>query len=289
MQENLNNFVVAVEAVTGKPAQRSGRGFRVCCPAHNGDDRNLYIGPGRGSIIIKCHSHDCTRADILRAAGVDHRTLKTDHTGPIDQTKRRQFELEEARQHQLAADVAYRLWHHESRAMDGCAQHQYLIKKRIKPHGTRLYKGWLIIPMFVGTELVNLQKIGWPHPTTGKTQKYFIPGGRVKGASCAIGWRDDAETILVAEGFATAATLHEQTNEPVVMAFSSWNMTAVARQLRAANPLAKLVIAGDNDIHGKGQQAATKAAAACGGVVFLPPTVGDWNDYYAAIMRRAQR
>ena len=85
-------------------------------------------------------------------------------------------------------------------------------------------------------------------------------------------------TIVIAEGYATAATIHEATGRPVVVAFDCGNLKAVAEAVRAAHPERELMIAGDNDhstkINGElvnvGALKAEEAAQAVGGIWTAP-------------------
>jgi len=70
MNDVLNRVVAAIEAANTKPAQNSGKGFRLQCPAHGGDDRNLYIADGDNRLLITCHSHHCDPKDILESVGL---------------------------------------------------------------------------------------------------------------------------------------------------------------------------------------------------------------------------
>ncbi len=68
---SLLDFTVAtIEAIGTKSALRSGKGFRMQCPAHNGQDRNLFIGDGDNRLIMTCHSHHCDPRDIMESAGL---------------------------------------------------------------------------------------------------------------------------------------------------------------------------------------------------------------------------
>lgn len=98
--------------------------------------------------------------------------------------------------------------------------------------------------------------------------------------------------LLVAEGYATGATLHEATGLPVAVAFNAGNLAEVARVYRAADSSRPIIIAGDNDHHlprravplpNVGKEKAEAAAAAVGGVAVLPSFPAgdrgsDWND-----------
>ena len=91
--------------------------------------------------------------------------------------------------------------------------------------------------------------------------------------------------LLIAEGYATAATLHEATGLPVAVAFHANNLTAVASAYHAADPGLRIIIASDNDHQREqeigadgrpkenvGRPKAEVAAAAVGGAP-LTPTV----------------
>jgi len=68
-------------------------------------------------------------------------------------------------------------------------------------------------------------------------------------------------------------------NSKTFIAFDAGNLINVAKIVRAKNPDADIIIMGDNDLSGTGQDAAKRAALACGGKYLIPATVGhDWND-----------
>ncbi len=123
-------------------------------------------------------------------------------------------------------------------------------------------------------------------------RKSFPRGGKLEGGHFPIGNLTASETILIAEGYATAATLHELTGLPVIVAFNSGNLPTVAEIYRKKFPEKILVIAGDND-HTKpieknvGRLKAQEAAQRVGGFAMLPEfdkgTSGsDWNDFRKA-------
>jgi phage/plasmid primase-like uncharacterized protein len=59
---------------------------------------------------------------------------------------------------------------------------------------------------------------------------------------------DDGE-ILLAEGYATAASIHMATGQTVVAAFTAHNLQPVAEILREQYPDAEITICADNDHH----------------------------------------
>lgn len=155
------------------------------------------------------------------------------------------------------------------------SQFPYLQKKKIRKHCARLYRNALVIPIFnENLKLVNLQFID----TNGA--KRFLAGGQKKGCFSYIGDIANNEKILICEGFATGASLHENTGLLVLIALDAGNLEPVAQAARRRFRRAEIVIAGDNDISGVGQEKAIKAALAVEGKYLIPPIPGtDWNDY----------
>ncbi len=120
-------------------------------------------------------------------------------------------------------------------------------------------------------------------------RKSFPRGGRILGGHHVLGNIQEGQPILIAEGYATAATVHESSGLPVVVAFNSGNLPVVAQAFRDKHPSSILVIAGDND-HTKpieknvGLQKAQEAAQKAAGHLLLPEfekgsTGTDWNDF----------
>lgn len=61
--------------------------------------------------------------------------------------------------------------------------------------------------------------------------KRFLSGGRISGCYYAMG--RPAGVLLLCEGYATGATLHQATGHAVAVAFNCGNLPVVARALRA--------------------------------------------------------
>jgi putative DNA primase/helicase len=90
--------------------------------------------------------------------------------------------------------------------------------------------------------------------------KMFMSGGRVKGCYFGIGKPKGA--LIVCEGFATGASIHECTGHAVAVAFNAGNLEAVAVALRTKYPALKIIIAADDDHQTPGNPGMTKATAA---------------------------
>ncbi|EBF9865298.1 DNA primase [Salmonella enterica subsp. enterica] len=126
--------------------------------------------------------------------------------------------------------------------------------------------------------------------------KMLIHGTRKTGAFIVPDPLPEApETIIIAEGVATAISAGMLHSGAVVAAIDATNLKPVALALRGRYPKAKIIIAADNDYHapgeldksGKPKQNTGKirgeeAATACGGWLALPPGEAktDWNDYH---------
>jgi len=178
---------------------------------------------------------------------------------------------ERKRKAEVAADTVADIW---SSAIAASADHPYLKRKGIQAHGARATgDGRLIVPLFAEDgSLSSLQYIG--------EEKRYHPGAVTRGCSWALGDLDGG-TIFVAEGFATAATIREVSNRPVVIAYSANNLPEIVRQLRERHGAQQdIVIVADNDASGVGRNKADEAAAKHGARIVMPPDLGDANDFH---------
>jgi putative DNA primase/helicase len=153
-------------------------------------------------------------------------------------------------------------------------------------HGLRVAEdGRLLVPVQdADGKLWSLQHVG------RDGFKQFHENGRVEGGHYAIGNLGAPGPVVIAEGYATAATVHEMTDLPAVVAFNAGNLAAVAQACRARYPERTIYIAGDNDhrreAEGKpnvGREKAEQAANSVGGFTLLPVFAehnagSDWND-----------
>jgi putative DNA primase/helicase len=195
----------------------------------------------------------------------------------IKETKR-QREAEIRQKNAAAALKAAEIWQ-KSKPVNNQADHPYLVKKAINPHGARKYHEALVISIFnESNQLINLQFIDQDG------NKCFLSGGRKRGCFHIIG--DLSQRILICEGFATGASLFEDCGQRVVVAFDAGNLLPVSKNVRELSPYSVIIICGDNDISGIGQSKAKEAALAVGGKVLIPPTPGmDWNDVLSGGIR----
>jgi phage/plasmid primase-like uncharacterized protein len=177
--------------------------------------------------------------------------------------------------------------------------HPYLTRKGVAAHGLRQdRRGNLLVPMRdVDGRLWSVQTIS----ETG--QKLYMKGGRKQGMNVVLGDLRPGAPLVIAEGYATAATLREVTGLPTVAAFDSANLIEVARAYRERDPARPIIVAADNDHHlpnrptplpNVGKEKATAAAETVNGLVLMPSfepteTGTDWNDFTAQHGRVAMR
>ncbi len=157
-----------------------------------------------------------------------------------------QREAEQQQRNTEATARAKELWQHAQPASE---QHPYLAKKGIAPHALRQQGETLLVPLTdEAGQLVNLQRIF----TDGT--KRFLSGGRIKGCFSAL---KGGEPLIIAEGYATAASLYAATGGTVLAAMSAGNLLPVARAARNRYPDRQIVIAGDNDCQTEGNPGKT--------------------------------
>lgn len=180
---------------------------------------------------------------------------------------------EQARSREVAADTVTEIW---TNAGAASADHPYLARKGVQPHGARVTgDGRLIVPLYdEDGQLSSLQYI------SADGDKKYHQGGATGSRFWSVGVLDGAQTVYLAEGFATAATIHEVTGAPVFVSYSASNLVPVAEIIRRSHD--DLVIVADNDESGVGMRYAEQAAAKYGARVIMPPLAGDANDYAQA-------
>ena len=66
----LEQILSVIEAHTGKPARKSGKGYRALCPYHGGKHHNLSITDGDDRVLLHCHSNGCDPLLIMESIGL---------------------------------------------------------------------------------------------------------------------------------------------------------------------------------------------------------------------------
>jgi len=266
MSDPTEQFRLAIAAAGLTPPDTiiaDGKIHRFSTTGRRGDDSGWYVLHLDG---IPAGSFGCWREGLTQTwcGKSDNEMTQAELEAHRQRIKamKAQREAEQAQRQQEARQTAAALW----QAAAPAAAHDYLTRKGIKPHGARFDGHRLLIPLrdTAGT-LHSLQTIG------PDGDKRFMPGGRVSGCYHSIGKPDGV--LIVCEGYATGASIHEAAGRAVAVAFNAGNLEAVALALRAKYPALKIIIAADDDHQTPGNPGMTKATAAAqavGGLLAVP-------------------
>jgi len=188
----------------------------------------------------------------------------------------------EAKQRADTASRAEKIWGEATPAPE---DHPYLLRKGIKPNGARIHNGRLVLALRdSGGALCSLQTID------SAGTKLFLSGPKSPGCYFSIGQPSDF--LCIAEGFATAASIHEATGHAVAVAFNAGNLLPAAMALRSKYLDVCLILCADDDAATRGNPGITKATAAASEVGTLlavpdfgedrPEGASDFNDLATA-------
>ena len=168
---------------------------------------------------------------------------------------------------------------------DASADHPYLVRKRIEPHGIKIDRaGRLVVPVIDNQgEILSYQTID------AEGNKRFLKGGKIEGGFYEL--RGNRKVIFIGEGFATCASIHQATGFTTLVAFDCGNLAKVAKSAKEMFLGSRIVICADNDQFTEGNPGIAKAKAAAG-LVFgeivyptfnesdLPSKPTDFNDLH---------
>lgn len=266
-----DQFAAAIAAAGLTPPMHivtDGVLHRFASNGNPNDDAGYYVFHDSG---IPVGSFGCFRTGIKGRWRFDvGRQLTADEQKAvlqvqIEDRRRRQEEREFNRVAGKAmADDAFEI------AYPAKPKHPYLIRKNIKPHHARQWCGRLVIPLWDGELLQSLQYI------SEDGEKRFLRKARVDGLFTSFGKLEgEAPIVLLAEGFATAATLFEITRLPTFAAMSASNLPSGAKRIKQLFPGVRMIVCADDDQHQDGRpnvgiEKAGEAARAVGGEVAIP-------------------
>ena len=283
--EVIPDFIAAMRERGLEPAEKIVADGRLHRVRWHGDRK----GTRNGAYILHLNGHpagfvECFRRGVrftwsakgARLSSADRKALTT-----LVSKERRRRQREERERHRLVAKQARAIL---SGCPDADSEHAYLRRKGVAPHGLKVdATGRLVVPLRDPNGTIwSLQTIA-PNGT-----KLFLRGGRKNGLFHLLG--EPGTQIVIAEGFATAASIYEATNLPVVIAFDCGSLVPVAKAIRRWLPLTHIVIAADDDHGSDGNPGITKAQEAAelvGGHVAVPIFLEseergtDFNDLHA--------
>jgi len=170
--------------------------------------------------------------------------------------ERRRAEAERKRRAEAAARTASRLWREQCGPVE---RHDYLERKQIGAHGARASrKGALVVPLcdvhggihgleFILSRERNAQAI----ERLGRDKTFYPSGLAKRGRFYMEGAPRPGGVLLLAEGFATFASLREATGLPAACAFDAGNLEPVAEALAKHYRGLRILICADDDHTGK--------------------------------------
>ncbi|UZW62742.1 toprim domain-containing protein [Lysobacter enzymogenes] len=246
----------------------------------------------RGWYLLKEWAPSADRLLIVGSFGVWHGNsngaqkiaLPNDDTGRITQEQREAMrrvwseaakaaELQRKQEADAAAATATKAW--AKLLPEG--ESPYLQKKGVLGYGLKFTKNnTAVVPLTdtAGT-IHGLQFLRTSAQARegNRPDKEFWPAGLAKKGHFHLLGHQPHWIVLVAEGYATAASLHAASGYPVVCAFDAGNLKVVAEALRKRYKRAKILICGDDDCFTDGNPgiaAASAAAMAVGGEWMRP-------------------
>lgn len=256
---------------------RSGGGVTIASLVHEAKENGYKFAPINASDKQRLRSQQRTRA------------VQRQKQDAIERQNREQgYQAAKVRAFKLIAE----------RAFFANPEHPYFVKKGINKEVVQLNTVYqlgssLMIPAYQFNqggefEICTLQYID------DNGGKYFLKGGQTKGSFFPIRFDGHILTIVICEGFATAVSLamHYEPAAEVICAFNARNLKPVARAFKVRYPMARIIIAGDNDRETElktgvnvGIVKANEAAKAVDGAVFIPEFLEseagtDWNDRF---------
>jgi antirestriction protein ArdC/phage/plasmid primase-like uncharacterized protein len=294
----------------GKPGSKDGAYLGHENGYPNGFYQN-YRNDDKGNWIYSAHKLNPEELKTLKSEIAQNKTVRTEEREAVHAKAMRRAAERLAAQYKLKPAKA------------SAEVHPYLHKKGIaacggiylESHGEKknlLVPGYSISPNGLPPVLRTIQTI------TEDGQKFFMkdcpkngacfvvqnddPAKRLDGLYAAFEKKGEAPdkkpAVFIAEGFATATSLHMATGHPAVCAFDSGNIAAVAESVAKAYPKAEIIICADND-HSRevnvGVKKAMEAAKKIDAKVIVPRFTDaqikngltDYNDLMVSIGQKA--
>ena len=158
------------------------------------------------------------------------------------------MEAERQREADRAAARALGVW--KKCAIEG--ESEYLTRKQIGAHGIRFTEsGVLAVPMLDATDKMRGLQFILPRgharrAKTGRDKEFWPAGMAMQGTFHLIGGIP-RDILLVAEGYATAATLHEATGLPIAVVWSANNILPACQALKKKFKRSRQLICADDD------------------------------------------
>jgi len=245
-------------ALDGEPVM-DGKLHRVSvADGKKGNRDGAYVGylDGKPSGFIQ--NYKTGQKENWTVAGAQLSAEELAQLAAQAQVAKQQRAAELAEQHGKTAERSQAKWDRLAEVPPS-GDNAYLARKQVAAHGVKFDGEKAVVPVRdVNGKLWSLQSIS---PEEGAA-KMFEKGGRKTGNMHVLGEIKPGAEILVAEGYATGASLHQATGKTVAVAFDSGNLDPVVAALKEKHPTSPIFIMGDNDKHQQHNVGVDKALAA---------------------------
>lgn len=182
---------------------------------------------------------------------------------------KKKAEAEKAKRHKDAATKATQQW----LALSDTGNSVYLLTKQVKGYGVKFGSDFIAIP--IQDHVKNIKGLQY---IKDDGSKKFTFGTEKKGGFFVIGEISPFNPVCFAEGYATAASIHEATGYPVIVCFDAGNIKPVVESWRVKYPQQHFVICADNDFIGIDKASSTAKLFDCQLIICPVPT--DFNDLH---------
>lgn len=159
----------------------------------------------------------------------------------INQSKRLERQKEQEVEHETASIEAQETFKNANNATN---EHPYLKSKGVKNYHLKIDdKGNLLMP------LKDINGKHWTNQKININFKGFNKYGKKEGNFFIIGNQNlqHEKELIIVEGYATGATIHEATQKTVIVAIDSGNLIPVTEEINKKYPNSTILIAADND------------------------------------------
>ena len=257
----------------------------------------IRLDDGRDALVGAYCAYRGADADLRKVElRVDAKPvrLSADQRAALKARQRETEKAAEAAQKQKNDRAARRAMHIWGK-LAAAGSSAYLERKGVGAFGVKFSpSGALAVPMADTHGRIHGLQIIRPEKKNGRDKDYWPVGLAKKGHFHIVGGASSAagSVILVAEGYATAASLHMATGLPVVVAFDAGNLGPVAAAIHGKYKLARLLFCADDDYLTDGNPGVThasNAALAVAGAWVAPvfaadrdgQKITDFNDLHA--------
>jgi putative DNA primase/helicase len=199
---------------------------------------------------------------LVKAAKENGWTFSKERTQPTEEELKLRAEWRLKREAQIKQQQEAKMAEQSQKAvkageliarLPALAEHHYLDYKQVKAYSLKDYNGSVCMPIYdiKNDKVISYQTITETVTPDGDTgfEKRMMRGARKKGGYFCIpsGTLRCSDFFYVAEGYATAATIHEVTEKPVVVCMDCGNLNSVVAGINQRFPGVKITVCADND------------------------------------------